>query len=156
MNLSFELDLRRICTICFLTAVLLCMPEVMNAQKKLGKIFVKAATVEIDGKQVPDMSLEESVRDIKKRPGKFEVASTEDEADYLIVIKERVSTPQSGNPAAKSILGILYVRKGPEWEPAVPLKSGSNDIFWGIAADKFMKNAAKWVSENRLGQDQKQ
>lgn len=117
-------------------------------QDKLGKLFIKAATTEVDGKQIPDTELEEAVKDMKKRPGKFTLVEKESEADFLIVVNERNSTPQSGNPSAKSILATLYVRKDGEWEPATKLRSGSNDIFWGIAAEKVVKSAAKWVKGN--------
>ena len=121
---------------------------VTSGQEKLGKIFIKAALIEVDGKQIPDTDSEESVKDIKKRPGKFILVDKESEADFLIVVNERTSTPQSGSPAAKSIHATLYTRDAGKWTPATKLISGSNDIFWGIAAENIVKKATKWVKEN--------
>jgi hypothetical protein len=133
-------------------AFLLCSVEAAAQQKtekgKLGKIFIKAATTEVEGQQIPDAEREDSVKDMKKRPGKFILADEESEADFLIVINERNSTPQSGNPSAKSLLATLYVRESGEWKPATILKSGSNNIFWSVAAENIIKKAASWVKEN--------
>jgi hypothetical protein len=141
MNKQFNL-------IILISALLLVSATITFGQDKLGKIYVKAATTEVDGQQIPDAELEEAVKDIKKRPGKFILADKESEANFLLVVTERISIPQSGTAAAKSILATLYIRKSDEWEPATKLKSGSNDIFWGIAAEHLIKNAAKWVKEN--------
>ena len=40
---------------------------------------------EINGQQFPDADLEESVKDMTKRPGKFIVADKESDADFLLV-----------------------------------------------------------------------
>lgn len=120
------------------------------SQDKIGKLFVKAAITEVDGKQIEDTELEEAVKDIKKRPGKFVLVDKESEADFLLIINERNSVAQSGTAAAKSILATLYVREASEWKPAAKLKSGSNDIFWGVAAEHLIKKAAKWVKDNAL------
>lgn len=118
------------------------------SQDKLGKIFVKAVTTEVDGQPVADAGIQEAVKDIKKRPGKFGLAEKESEANFLLIVTDRNSVPQAGTAAAKSVLGTLYVRDGKDWKPVAKLKSGSNDILWGIAAEHLIKNAAKWVKEN--------
>lgn len=129
---------------------LLATATVSFGQEKTGKFFVKAATTEVDGQQIPDADLEQAVKDVKKSIKPIYLADKESEADFLIVINERNSTPQSGNPAAKSIIATLYRRENGDWKPATKLKSGSNDIFWSIAAENIVKKAVKWLNENRI------
>lgn len=117
-------------------------------QENLAKLFIKAEMTEINGQPVPDIELNESVKDMKKKPGKFILVDKESDADFLIIVLERVSVPMSGRPAAKSIFGALYVREADGWKPAAKLKSGVSDLFWGIAAEKLIKNAEKWVKTN--------
>jgi hypothetical protein len=116
-------------------------------QDKSGKFFVKAATTEVDGQQISDMELGQSVKDIKKQIRPIYLADKESEADYVIVLNERNATPQSGNPDAKSLIATLYIRKNGELKPAVKLKSG-NYIFWSLAAENIVKKAVKWINEN--------
>jgi hypothetical protein len=132
-------------------ASLVCSVQAVAQQKsekeKLGRIFIKAATTEVNGQQIPDAEREDSVKDMKKRPGKFMLAEKETEADFLIVLNERNSTPHSGRPSAKSLNATLYVRESDEWKPATILKSSDN-MYWSIAAEDIIKKAARWVKEN--------
>lgn len=118
------------------------------ADKKLGKIFIKAATSEVNGQQFPDAALEETVKDMTKRPGKFILADNESEADFLLVIVERKAVAVSGQPASKTILATLSVREGAAWKPATKLQSGVRNVFWGVAADDVIRQAEVWVKAN--------
>ena len=89
----------------FITMTLLLLMAsvtVTVGQNKSGKFFVKAATTEVDGQQIPDAELEQAVKDIKKQIRPIYLADKESEADFLILVNERNSTPQSGSPAAKT------------------------------------------------------
>lgn len=97
---------------------------------------------------MPDTELEDSVKDMNKRHGKFTLVDKESEADFLIIVLERNATPQAGNPAAKSLIAALYVRDGIKWKPAAKLKSRVNSTFWGLAAADIIKNAEKWAVAN--------
>ena len=65
----------------------------LHAAEKLGKIFIKAASSEVNGQQFSDVVLEDSVKDLKKRlekgQGPFVLASNESEAEFLLVVVER-------------------------------------------------------------------
>lgn len=128
--------------------LLLTSAAVTFGQEKLGKIFIKAAASEVNGEEFPDAALEETVKDLRKRPGKFILAEKESEADFLLVVVERNAVAQSGNPAAKSILAKFYVRDGAKWKPATKLDSGVNNIFWSVAVGKLINSAEKWVKAN--------
>lgn len=119
------------------------------AQEGAGKYFVKAATTEVDGQQVPDSELEQSVKDIKKQIRQIYWADKESEADFLIMVNERNATPQSGNPDAKSLVATLYVRREGELKPVSKLRSG-NYIFWTLAAENIVKKAVRWINENAI------
>jgi len=118
------------------------------ADNKLGKIFIKAATSEVNGQQFPDAALEDSVKDMKKRPGKFTLAANESEADFLLVIVERKAVAVSGQPASKTLLATLSVQDGAAWKPATKLQSGVKNIAWSIAADNVIGQAGNWVKAN--------
>jgi hypothetical protein len=138
--------------LCLLSiALLLYSVEAVAKQKsekdKLGKIFIKAAMTKIDGQEVPDAEREDSVKGMKEKAGKFFLVDKESEADFLIVLNERISTPQSDNPSSKSLVATLYIRESGEWKAATVLKSRDN-LFWGVATGDIMKKAAKWVKEN--------
>ncbi len=117
-------------------------------QDKLGKLFIKAAATVVDGQQVTDSELDDSVKDMKKQHGKFILVDTESEATYLIIVNERTAVPQAGSPTAKSILGTFYMRDGEKWKPVAKLKSRANSTFWGLAASDVIKSAEKWVKSN--------
>lgn len=132
--------------------LLLCSIEVVAQQKnsdKLGKILVRAATTKLDGQEVPDADREESSNDIKKRIGKFILTDKESEADFLLVINERTSTP-SGVPY-KNLVATLYVRESGEWKPTIVLKTNDN-YHWRNAAINIIGKAEKWVNANRKRQ----
>jgi hypothetical protein len=118
------------------------------ADQKLGKIFIKAATSEVNGQQFPDAALQETVTDMKKRPGKFVSADNESDADFLLVVVERKAVAVSGQAASKTILATLSIREGPAWKPGTKLQSGVRNIFWGVAADDVIKQAGAWVKAN--------
>lgn len=128
--------------------LILTSATVTFGDEKLGKLFIKAASTEIDGQQLPDMELEMSVKDMKKRVGKFILVDKEIEADFLIIILERIDVPSSDGISAKSIRATLYVRDNAKWKPATKLQSGVNNAIWGAAARNIIKNAEKWVKAN--------
>jgi len=134
---------------------LICSVEAAAQQKsekdKLGKIFIKAATTKVDGQEVPDAEREDSAKGMKEKSGKFILVDQEAEADFLLVLNERISTAQSGNPSSKSLVATLYVREAGEWKAAIVLKSQGN-AFWSVATGDIMKKAAKWVKENAKSQ----
>src|SRR5271157_1245899 len=80
-----------------------------QAADKLGKIFVKAATAEVNGQQFPDAAVDESVKDLQKRPGKFALVDKESDADFLLIVVERKATAMSGQMASKVIVATLSV-----------------------------------------------
>jgi hypothetical protein len=118
------------------------------ADKKLGKVFIKAATSEVNGQQFPDAALEETVADMKKRPGKFALADNESDADFLLVVVERKAVAVSGQPASKTLLATLSVREGTAWKPGTKLQSGVRNIYWTIAAEDVIKQAEAWAKAN--------
>ena len=118
-----------------------------SGKEKLGRLFIKATPVVVEGQQLPDAEREDSVKDMKKRPNKFILADKEEEADFLIVVNERNSTPMSGRPSSKNLNATLYARDSGEWKPAAALKSTDN-MYWSVAAEDIVKKAAKWVKEN--------
>jgi hypothetical protein len=93
------------------------------ADNKLGKLFVKAATTEVNGQAFPDAQVEESVKDIKKRPGKFGLVEKESDAEFLIIVVERKAKAIAGQPASKVVVATLSVRDGAGWKPATKLQS---------------------------------
>ena len=132
----------------FAVLTVLSASAVQAADKKLGKIFIKAATSEVNGQQFPDATLEDTVKDMKKRPGNFTLADSESEADFLLVVVERKATAMSGQMASKVVLATLSVRDGAGWKPATKLQSGVRNVVWSVAADNVIKQAADWVKSN--------
>ncbi len=128
--------------------LILTVSAISFGQEKLGKIFIKAATSELNGQQFPDAGSEDSVKDMKKRPGKFILAYDETTADFLLVVIERKAVAVSGQPASKTILATLSFRDGAEWKPATKIQSGVKNIFWGLAAENVIKDAENWVKAN--------
>jgi hypothetical protein len=110
--------------------------------QKLGKIFIKAATSKVNGQDFPDKALEDSANEMKKKPGAFELAKDEAEADFLLVVVER---KQSG---AGVIQATLSVKAGAEWKPGAKL-SGESGRSWSQAAEKVIKSAEDWVKASR-------
>src|ERR1017187_8768949 len=108
----------------FAVLTVLCLGTLHPADHKLGKIFIKAATSEVNGQQFPDAALEENVKDMQKTPRKFILAGSEAEADFLLIVVERKAVAVSGQPASKTILATLSVRDGAAWKPASKLQIG--------------------------------
>ena len=127
---------------------ILCMATARAADNKLGKIFIKSTTSEVNGQQFPDTALEETVKDMKKRPGKFILANSESDADFLLVVVERKAVAVSGQPASKTILATLSIRDGATWKPATKLQSGVRNTMWCFAADNVIKQAGDWAKVN--------
>jgi hypothetical protein len=122
-----------------------------SEKDKLGKVFIKAAATKVDGQEVPDADREDSAKGMREKPGKFILVDNESEANFLIVLNERTSTPHSGRRSSKNLMATLYVREASEWKPATVLKSQDN-TFWSVATGDIMKKAAKWVKENLKNQ----
>lgn len=120
------------------------------ADKRYGKVFIKGSTAAVDGQEFPDAEIQESLKDMKKRHGKFALAESESEADFLIVIIERKAVAISGQPASKTIVATLSVRESATWKPAAKLQSKARNVFWSIAADNIIDQAENWVKENAL------
>ena len=118
------------------------------ADNTFGKIFIKAAIAEVNGQPFPDLELDATVKDVKKRTRKFVLADSESEADYLLVVVERRAVAVSGQPASKTVLATLSIRDGATWKPAAKLQSGVRNVIWGVAADQVIKQAEKWAKEN--------
>lgn len=53
------------------------------------KIFIKAASSDVNGQQFPDAALEDTVKDMKKGIGQLGLAADESEADFLLLVLER-------------------------------------------------------------------
>src|ERR1017187_6172521 len=132
----------------FAVLTVLCLGTLHAADKTIGKIFIKAATSEVNGQQFPDAALEENVKDMKKTPRKFILAGNESEADFLLIVVERKAVAVSGQPASKTIVATLSVRDGAAWKPATKLQSGVKNIFWRVAAEDVIKQAEHWVKAN--------
>jgi hypothetical protein len=118
------------------------------ADQKLGKIFIKAATSEVNGQQFADSDLDSTVKDLKKWTDKFILTENESDADFLLVVVERKAVAMSGQAASKTILATLSVRDGAAWKPATKLDSGVGNVIWRAAADKVTRQAEKWVQEH--------
>jgi hypothetical protein len=117
------------------------------ARDKLGKIYVKADSAEVNGQKFADKDLEDSVKDLKKQAGDFIVVNSESDADFLLVAIKREVQAKSGQPSDKILTATLSVRDGTTWKAGTKLSS--NEIFWGQAAYHVMKDAAKWVKASR-------
>jgi hypothetical protein len=113
---------------------------------KLGKIFITAAKPEAG--DFADPGLEDTVRDLKRGPGDFEIAANESDADYLLVVVTREELPLSGaNLSAKRVTVTLSTSDGSGWKPAI--KISKIDGFWEEAARKALGGVQKWVKENQ-------
>ena len=127
----------------FAVLTVLCLGTLHAADKTIGKVFIKAMTSEVNGQQVPDVSLEESVKDmqVKSRLRRFILADHESEADFLIVVLERKGEKW------KTVSATFSVKDGGSWKPVAKL-SNSNSTYWTIAAGKVIEQAEKWVVAN--------
>jgi len=124
----------------------------LRAAEKLGKLFLKAGTAMLDGKEVIDSQLQDTVKDMKARRGNFILVDDEAQADFLLVVLTRSSSMMSpaGTPINhRTITASFSVRDGSGWKPicklANPEKAFSGDS-WGIAAGAVIKEAEKCVA----------
>ena len=106
----------------------------LYAGEKLGKAFIKAASATIHEHQVPDQGLEDSVDDLKKRAGKFEVVDNEKDADYLLVVVDR---------SQKELVAEMSFKQNGQWMIGVRLANDAKS--WGMAARRIMGQANDWV-----------
>ena len=111
---------------------------------KLGKIFIEAATTTANGRAVPDSVLEQIAKDLKTRTGKFVLATSESDADFLLVASQHKEVAASGKPVARTLTAKLSVKDGAAWKAATSLESG-NVTTWIAAADKVIGKAEDWV-----------
>jgi hypothetical protein len=135
----------------FILTLTLCVASLHAANTKLGKLYIKVAPV-ADG-QFTDPELQDTVKDMKSRSGHFDVVTNESEADYLIVVMERMIDLRSpaGTPQNyKHIVATLSVRDGDKWKPAIKLTNTgfTGGASWGVAASKVIEEAEKWVKAN--------
>lgn len=107
---------------------------------ELGKIFIKALTVE---GEFTDIELVDSVKDLKKKRRDFVVVDDEADADYLIQVISRGEVPVSGRPSEKTVVATISFREGMAWKPGI--KVSKNDDSWSIAAAQIMGEFEKWV-----------
>ncbi len=85
----------------------------------IGKIFIKAAGPDAEG--FVDPRLEDTVKDMKERPGDFVAVGKEDEAEYILTVMSREEWPRAGATTAKRITATLSVRVGRTWKPAIKI-----------------------------------
>jgi hypothetical protein len=128
----------------FAVLTVLCLGTLHAADKTIGKIFIKAMSAEVNGQQVPDAALEDSVKDMKAKPrlGRFVLADNESEANFLIVVLERKGDE------LKHISASFSVKDGGSWKPVAKL-TNTDSTGWGLAARKVVGQAQKWVLANR-------
>jgi hypothetical protein len=128
--------------------VLTLLSPAMGEGRKLGKLFIKTAPV-AEG-QFADPTLEDTVKDMKKRSGDFVIVTDESEADFLIVVLERkvvLKSPLGTVVNDKTVVATLSVRDGSAWKPAIKLEHGGG-TGWGVAAGRVIGDAEKWVKAN--------
>lgn len=106
----------------------------LYAGEKLGKVFLKASAIVIDGQRVPDQGLEDSISDLKKRAGKFEIVDNEKDADYLLVVVER---------SQKELVATISFKQNGQWRIGSRLTADAKS--WGMAARRIMGQAGDWV-----------
>ena len=116
------------------------VPSLHAADKRLGKLFIKATSATFDGKEFPDQEREDSVKDLKETAGKFVVVDSEADADYLLVVVERNRVGDHKN----EVRATLSVKENGEWKPGTRLTGSANGV-WSIAAERLMKEATKWA-----------
>ncbi len=129
----------------FAVLSVLCLGTLHAADKTLGKLFIKAATSEVNGQQVPDAALEDSVKDMKARLElrRFLLANDEADADFLLVVLERKGEQW------KAVTASFSVKDGGSWKPVAKLTSTNSSAAWSIAARSVVQQAEKWVLANR-------
>ncbi len=112
----------------------------LYAAEKLGKVFIKASSATVDGREFfNDKGREDSVKDLKERAGRFEIVDNEEEADYLIVVVDR---SKDSNKVAEIKATISFKQDG-KWKPGAQLTASS--YSWSMAARKIVGQANDWV-----------
>lgn len=142
--------LSSLCVLLMLNVLLvltLISPATVDAAK-LGKLFIKSAPVP-EG-QFADPTLDETVKDMKRRSGDFVIVTDESEADFLIIVLERkvvLKSPAGTVVNDKTVFATLSIRDGSLWKPAIKLERGGG-AGWGVAAGRVIGDAEKWVKAN--------
>jgi len=113
----------------------------------LAKIYIRADSVESGGQKFADQKREDTVKDMKKRAGKFQVVETEAEAEYLLVVVERTERTIAGQPSSKVIAVTISERDGSSWKPRVRLEKLHS--AWSLGAGKLMGDAQDWVRDQK-------
>jgi hypothetical protein len=128
----------------FAAVAILCLEALHAADKTLGKLFIKAATSEVNGQQVPDAGLEDSAKDMKARLElrRFVLANNEADADFLLVVLERKGEQ------VKAVSASFSVKDGGSWKPVAKLTSTNSRPTWSLAARSVVEQAEKWVLTN--------
>jgi hypothetical protein len=112
--------------------------------EKLGKIFIKAG--EPDEQQFANPGLEDTVKDMKRRPGQFILVDDEADADFLLIVINREEARVSGEPNVKLVTATLSVRDGAKWKPGIKISKVTS--YWLLSADRVISDAEKWVKSN--------
>ena len=116
----------------------------LQADDKLGKLFVKASPTVSDGQEFKDEEKEASANDIKKNAHDWIVVETQDEADYTLNVVERRQT----NNVDAEVVATVSVKENGKWVPGTRVTGrGSGFTRWGICARRLLGNLGKWVSE---------
>ena len=112
------------------------------ADQKLGKVFIKATSANVDGQQFADQAMEDTVKDLKRRADKFVVVDSEKDADYLITVIERFR-----NPTRVEVKATISYKENGQWKPGTRLTGAANS--WTVAAVRVLKQAEDWVTTQR-------
>ncbi len=148
--------LREVC-ICWCVMIAGFYSGTLNAaDKTLGKVFIKAADATVNGQQVADPELADTVKDMKARHGRFVIVDDESQADFLIVVLERQTEQRSsmGHPENHRMVSATFsVKDGGSWKLACKLGSesgylGKGATSWGMAAGGTMNEAQKCATAN--------
>ena len=118
----------------------------VQAAEKLCKILIKAASSESGGQQFVDPGLEDTVKDLKRRAGSFDVVDDEASAELLMLVVSRDDTPVSGQRTAKRVTVTLSVKDGTSWKPGAKISKVSQS--WGLSSLNVIGEAKKWVKAN--------
>ena len=126
-----------------------------QAEQTLGKLFIKSAPTEVNGQQFTDKELEDSVKDLKAKTGKFVVVDNESEADFLLVVVKREVVVGRPNPLSpktprnvSDIKATLSVKSDGKWNAGALLSSNGCCRSWSDSAGRVLKYVEDWVKEN--------
>ncbi len=131
-------------------AMLLIASTRLDASQSIGKLFIKAASAgeEDSGEQYVDPELEESVKQMRNRPGDFTLVEKEHEAEFLLVVVKRESQAMPGQPDDKRVFAELRRRDGETWKLLTKLDKHS--MYWNLASRDVIAAAEKWVKRNAV------